>query len=136
VLYRWFVGLNMDDAIWDVTVFTKNRERFLNGDIAEKFFGAVLEQARAAGYLSEDHFTVDGTLIEAWASHKSFKRGAGRPAWHGSPTDEIVVVRASIANVAVVCRSPTSRSARVKRDFKELIGSRATNTGSVALRDA
>jgi transposase len=73
VLYRWFVGLNMDDAIWDVTVFTKNRERFLNGDIAEKFFGAVLEQARAAGYLSEDHFTVDGTLIEAWASHKSFK---------------------------------------------------------------
>src|ERR1035438_8081659 len=64
VLYRWFVGLNMDDAIWDVTVFTKNRERFLNGDIAEKFFGAVLEQARAAGYLSEDHFTVDGTLIE------------------------------------------------------------------------
>src|SRR5450755_2996333 len=73
VLYRWFVGLNMDDAIWDVTVFTKNRERFLNGDIAEKFFGAVLGQARAAGYLSEDHFTVDGTLIEAWASHKSFK---------------------------------------------------------------
>src|ERR1039457_4350241 len=73
VLYRWFVGLNMDDAIWDVTVFTKNRERFLNGDIAEKFFGAVLEQARAAGYLSEDHFTVDGTLIEAWASQKSFK---------------------------------------------------------------
>src|SRR5450755_3569872 len=73
LLFRWFVGLNMDDAIWDVTVFTKNRERFLNGDIAEKFFGAVLEQARTAGYLSEDHFTVDGTLIEAWASHKSFK---------------------------------------------------------------
>jgi transposase len=68
VLYRWFVGLNMDDAIWDVTVFTKNRERFLNGDIAEKFFGAVLEQARAAGYLSEDHFTgrrhVDRSLGE------------------------------------------------------------------------
>src|SRR5664279_4041627 len=79
VLYRWFVGLNMDDAIWDVTVFTKNRERFLNGDIAEKFFGAVLEQARAAGYLSEDHFTVDGTLIEAWASHKSFKPKDEKP---------------------------------------------------------
>jgi transposase len=79
VLYRWFVGLNMDDAIWDVTVFTKNRERFLNGDIAEKFFGAVLEQARAAGYLSEDHFTVDGTLIEAWASHKSFRPKDEKP---------------------------------------------------------
>jgi hypothetical protein len=103
VLYRWFVGLNMDDAIWDVTVFTKNRERFLNGngDIAEKFFGAVLEQARAAGYLSEDHFTVDGTLIEAWASHKSFKRGAGRPAWHGP-----LLTRLSWC----VRRSPTSRS--------------------------
>jgi hypothetical protein len=60
-------------------VFTKNRERFLNGDIAEKFFGAVLEQARAAGYLSEDHFTVDGTLIEAWASHKSFKPKDEKP---------------------------------------------------------
>jgi hypothetical protein len=62
-----------------LTVFTKNRERFLNGDIAEKFFGAVLEQARAAGYLSEDHFTVDGTLIEAWASHKSFKPKDEKP---------------------------------------------------------
>ena len=73
VLYRWFVGLNMDDVIWDVTVFTKNRERFLNGDIPDQFFAAVLDQARAAGLLSEDHFTVDGTLIEAWASQKSFK---------------------------------------------------------------
>jgi hypothetical protein len=61
-------------------VFTKNRERFLNGDIAEKFFGAVLEQARAAGCLSEEHFTVDGTLIEVWASHKSFKPKDEEPA--------------------------------------------------------
>src|ERR1017187_2003606 len=73
LLYRWFVGLNMDDVIWDVTVFTKNRERFLDGDIAQKFFAAVLDQARAADLLSDEHFTVDGTLVEAWASHKSFK---------------------------------------------------------------
>lgn len=73
MLFRWFVGLSMDDEIWDVTVFTKNRERFLDGDIAEKFFAAVLDQARAADLLSDEHFTVDGTLVEAWASHKSFK---------------------------------------------------------------
>ena len=59
VLYRWFVGLNMDDPTWDVTVFTKNRMRFLDGEIADKFFSAVLEKARKAGLLSEEHFTVD-----------------------------------------------------------------------------
>src|SRR5689334_3337017 len=74
MLYRWFVGLNMDDPIWDVTVFTKNRERLLKGDIAQAFFEKVLEQARAQSLLSEEHFTVDGTLIEAWAGQKSFRR--------------------------------------------------------------
>jgi transposase len=83
VLYRWFVGLNMDDPTWDVTVFTKNRMRFLDGEIADKFFSAVLEKARGAGLLSEEHFTVDGTLVEAWASHKSFK-----PKHHGPPPIE------------------------------------------------
>ena len=73
MLFRWFVGLSMDDAVWDVTVFTKNRERFLGGEIPQKFFAAVLDQARAADLLSDEHFTVDGTLVEAWASHKSFK---------------------------------------------------------------
>lgn len=73
MLFRWFVGLNMDDPVWDVTVFTKNRERFLEGEIAEKFFAAVIDQARKANLLSDEHFTVDGTLVEAWASHKSFK---------------------------------------------------------------
>jgi transposase len=67
LLFRWFVGLNMDDAIWNVTVFTKNRERLLDGDIAEAFFQAVLRQARERSLLSEEHFTVDGTLLEAWA---------------------------------------------------------------------
>jgi transposase len=73
MLFRWFVGLSIDERVWDVTVFTKNRERFLSGDIAGKFFQLVLGQARAADLLSDEHFTVDGTLIEAWASHKSFK---------------------------------------------------------------
>ena len=74
LLFRWFVGLNMDDPVWDVTVFTKNRQRLLAGDIARAFFDRVLAQARQQGVLSDEHFTVDGTLIEAWASLKSFKR--------------------------------------------------------------
>ena len=64
----------MDDSIWDVTVFTKNRERLLDGDIAEAFFQAVLKQARERNLLSDEHFTVDGTLLEAWARLKSFQR--------------------------------------------------------------
>jgi hypothetical protein len=64
----------MDDSVWDVTVFTKNRERLLDGDIAEAFFQAVLQQARERSLLSDEHFTVDGTLLEAWASVKSYQR--------------------------------------------------------------
>jgi transposase len=77
LLFRWFVGLNMDDPIWDVTVFTKNRERLLDGDIAEAFFEAVLKHARRHNLISDEHFTVDGTLLEAWASLKSFRRKDG-----------------------------------------------------------
>src|SRR5262249_57220029 len=73
LLFRWFVGLSMDDRIWDPTVFTKNRERLLQGDIARAFFERVLAQAKAQQLLSTEHFTVDGTLIEAWAGLKSFK---------------------------------------------------------------
>jgi len=73
-LFRWFVGLNLDDPVWDPTVFTKNRERLLAGEIADGFFDQVLAQARQRGLLSDEHFTVDGTLIEAWAGQKSFKR--------------------------------------------------------------
>ena len=79
LLYRWFVGLNMDDAMWDVTVFTKNRERLLKGNIARVFFQKVVEQARAKDLLSDEHFTVDGTLIEAWAGQKSFQRKDAPP---------------------------------------------------------
>jgi len=73
LLFRWFVGLNLDDWVWDPTTFTKNRERLLRGDIAEEFFAGVLEQARGYELLSDEHFTVDGTLLEAAASLKSFK---------------------------------------------------------------
>jgi transposase len=72
LLFRWFVGLEMDDGVWDVTVFTKNRERLIAGEVAQKFFQAVVKQARGAGLLSDEHFTVDGTLIEAWANRRSF----------------------------------------------------------------
>src|SRR6202790_4715004 len=74
LLFRWFVGLNMDEPVWVPTVFSKNRDRLLNGDIAEKFFVQVLKQARANNLLSDEHFSVDGTLMEAWASQKSFQR--------------------------------------------------------------
>ena len=73
LLFRWFVGLSMDDPVWDPTVFTKNRERLLRGDIARAFFERVLAQAQGQRLLSTEHFTVDGTLIEAWAGLKSFK---------------------------------------------------------------
>jgi transposase len=79
VLYRWFVGLSLDDPIWDATTFTKNRDRLLAGDIADAFFAEVLAAIKADGLLSDEHFTVDGTMLEAWASHKSFKpKGADR----------------------------------------------------------
>src|SRR5436190_1370866 len=74
LLFRWFVGLNMDEAVWVATVFSKNRDLLLKGAIAQAFFEAVLEQARQQNLLSDEHFTVDGTLLEAWASKKSFHK--------------------------------------------------------------
>src|SRR5258708_413464 len=74
LLFRWFVGLGPDDAVWVPTTFTKNRDRLLEGDIAPAFFEEVMEQARGRRLLSAEHFTVDGTLLEAWAGQKSFKR--------------------------------------------------------------
>jgi len=85
LLFRWFVGLNMDEAVWDATVFTKNRDRLQEGDIAEAFLGAVMKQARQAKLLSEEHFSVDGTLLQAWAGQKSFRRKDGSVE---KPSDE------------------------------------------------
>lgn len=81
ILFRWFVGLEMDEPIWVPTVFTKNRDRLLTQEVARSFFRRVVE--RAQPFLSDEHFTVDGTLIEAWASQKSFQRKDGPPAGDG-----------------------------------------------------
>lgn len=78
LLFRWFVGLAIDDTVWDHSVFSKNRDRLLEHQVMEKFFTEVMKQADEAGLLSKEHFSVDGTLIQAWASHKSFKRRDGR----------------------------------------------------------
>jgi len=67
VLFRWFVGMNMDEPVWDVTVFTKNRDRLLDGDVAREFLCEVVRQAQEKKLTSDEHFTVDGTLVEAWA---------------------------------------------------------------------
>ena len=73
MLFRWFVGLSMDAAVWDVTTFSKNRDRLLEGDVAQRLLAAVTTQSRVAALMSDEHFSVDGTLIQAWASHKSFR---------------------------------------------------------------
>ncbi|MEH2475538.1 transposase [Nitrobacteraceae bacterium AZCC 2161] len=85
LLFRWFVGIGVDDAAWDHSVFSKNRDRLLEGDIAAKFLDAVLSQPRVKRLLSTDHFSVDGTLIQAWASMKSFKPkdGSNEPPTEG-----------------------------------------------------
>ena len=87
LLFRWFVGLNMDEPVWDPTTFTKNRQRLLDGDIAQAFFERVLAQARARELLSADHFTVDATLIEAWAGLKSFRPKEEDPTDQPPPDD-------------------------------------------------
>jgi transposase len=91
ILFRWFIGLNLDEEVWDATTFTKNRERLLEADVAKQFLAAVVEMARAKGFVSDEHFSVDGTLLEAWASDKSFqpKDGGGQappPDDPGNPT--------------------------------------------------
>lgn len=85
LLFRWFVDIGIDAPAWDHSVFSKNRDRLLEGDIAAKFLGAILSQPKVKRLLSTDHFSVDGTLIEAWASMKSFKskEGSGEPPSDG-----------------------------------------------------
>jgi transposase len=89
VLFRWFVGMNLDEPVWDVTVFTKNRDRLLDGDVAREFLCEVVKQAQEKKLTSDEHFTVDGTLLEAWASLKSFQPKDGKntpPDDPGNPT--------------------------------------------------
>ena len=85
LLFRWFVGMNMDEGVWHPTVYSKNRDRLLEGDVAKKFFALVVSEATAMGLMSDEHFTVDGTLLEACASLKSFKKKDGGD---GAPVDD------------------------------------------------
>ena len=94
LLFRWFVGLEMDDAVWDVTVFTKNRERLIAGEVSQQLLAAVLAEAREKELLSAEHFTVDGTLIQAWAAARSFQEKGDPPApGQGSGHDGEVLLR-------------------------------------------
>ena len=77
ILFRWFVGLNLDEAVWDATTFTKNRDRLLKAEVAKHFLAPVVSQARANSWTSDEHFTVDGRLLEAWAGVKSYQRKDG-----------------------------------------------------------
>lgn len=118
ILFRWFVGLGLDEPIWSPTTFSKNRERLLAGDVAGAFFDAVVGQARAAHLLSDEHFTVDGTQLEAWASLKSFRRRGERPSEPpddpGNPTVDFHGEKRSNATHA----STTDPDARLTRKSK------------------
>jgi transposase len=105
ILFRWFIGLSLDEPIWSPTTFSKNRDRLLTGDIASAFFDAVLRQAREAALLSDEHFTVDGTLLEAWAGLKSFHRTDAGPT---SPR----TIRATRRSTFTGRRGPTRRTPR------------------------
>ena len=123
LLFRWFVGLGIDDPVWVPTVFTKNRDRLLEGEVAEAFFEAVLGQGRDHGLLSSEHFTVDGTLIEAWASQKSFRRKEGRDGGSdddpGNPTVDFRGERRSNETHASTT-DPEARLARKKGQTAQL----------------
>ena len=122
LLFRWFVGLGMDDPVWAPTTFTKNRDRLLNGDIAAAFFDAILIHAESARLLSNEHFTVDGTLLEAWASQKSFRaRDDDEPARAGAirPWISMGTVGAMrrTARRRIPTRGCTRRRADARRDW-------------------
>src|ERR1051325_2697517 len=94
LLFRWFVGLNADEEVGDPTTFTKNRDRLLEADVAKEFLAVVVEQARGKGLISDEHFTVDGTLVEAWASLKSFRpKEEKRPPGSDDPGNPTVNFR-------------------------------------------
>jgi transposase len=116
LLFRWFVGLSMDDPVWDVSVFTKNRERLLDAELAQRFFNQVVTQARAQGLISAGHFTVDGTLIEAWAGQKSFQRTQGKPTPpRTTPGTRASTSAASGDAMRPINRPPTRKRACIRR---------------------
>ena len=147
LLYRWFVGLEMDDAVWDQTVFSKNRERLMAGDASQKLLLAVVEEARAEQLLSAEHFTVDGTLMQAWASRRSFRekpeppgRGTGARGrkllrdTHASTTDPDARLYRKSSSGAVV---PSYLGHVITENRNGLVvAAMATQSGNAAEREA
>jgi transposase len=125
MLLRWFVGLSMDAPVWDVTVFTKNRDRLLRGEVAGKFFGAVLAEPEVKPLLSSEHFSVDGTLIEAWASMKSFRPKDG---WAHRPA-----LAATASATSTARRAATRRTPRPRTRMRGWRGSRTARPPSSAM---
>ena len=117
LLFRWFVGIGVDDAAWDHSVFSKNRERLLEGDIAAKLLSAVLAHPRVRRLLSTDHFSVDGTLIEAWASMKSFKPkdGSDEPPADGDGRTGRWIFTARSARTTPTPRLPIQRRGSIAK---------------------
>lgn len=114
LLFQWFVGLSLDDAVWDATTFTKNRDRLLSGDIAQAFFHEVLAEARGQDLLSREHFTVDGTLLEAWASQKSFPPRDEEPPSAGGAI-RLSIFMGSAERMRRIARRPIPTRASIKR---------------------
>ena len=107
LLFRWFVGLGIEDPVWEATTFTKNRDRLLAGEVAQKFLAAVLAQSKVKRLLSNDHFSVDGTLLEAWASVKSFRPKTARATRLARGATVSAISTASGARTPRTSRPPT-----------------------------
>jgi hypothetical protein len=118
LLFRWFVGLAIEDAVWDHSVFSKNRDRLLEHDVVEPFFTEIMSLADKWGLLSRDHFSVDGTLIQAWASHKSFRAkdvsDDGLPASAGRNADTNRPSAISLRSIRSTDRSSSTGTARCR----------------------
>ena len=128
LLFRWFVGLNADDAVWDATVFTKNRDRLLEADVAKLFLAQVVEQARVRGLTSDEHFTVDGTLLEAWAGATSFQAKEKKT----SPRDEDGDHDRGNPTVNFQGREAVERDARIEDRSRGAAGAQRPGQGGEA----
>jgi hypothetical protein len=128
LLFRWFVGLGIEDPVWDATTFTKNRDRLLEGDVAAQFLAAVLAQDKVKTLLSSEHFSVDGALLEAWASLKSFrpKNGSGDPPARAATANETFT--ASRVATTRMARPPTPRRACSARGWARKRGCASSAT--------
>ncbi|APZ52225.1 putative DUF772 protein [Salipiger abyssi] len=134
LMFRWFVGLGIDDAIWVPTVFTMNRDRLLNTEMSRKVMAAILEHVQVAPLLSEDHFSVDGTLIKAWASMKSFQprdHGSDDPGDPPGPNDTPTSSSTPPSETPPMPR-PTHRSRNDEVDFRGEKRSNATHASTTA----